>query len=153
MVYDRLLDGPGAALWRAANLWQRREREALASHGLTPVQFLLLAGIGELQAAGPVTQVALAGHCGADVMMVSQVLRQMERSGLARREGHPADSRARVLTLTGQGRRALERATPAVAEAQRMFFGILGADAEAFTGALGLLAGQKPRRRVAAQRP
>ena len=152
MVYERLLDGPGAALWRCANLWQRREREALAPHGLTPVQFLLLAGIRELEAAGPATQVALARHCGADAMMVSQVLRQMERSGLAGRVRHGADARARVLSLTARGQRTLERAAAAVADAQRVFFGVLGPDAEAFTGALGLLVGQKPRRRVAAQR-
>lgn len=152
MVYERLLDGPGAALWRAVNLWQRREREALSPLGLTPVQVLLLAGLRELGAETPVTQVALAGHCGANVMMVSQVLREMERSGLVRRLPHRADSRARVLSLTDRGRQASDRAAVAVAEAQRAFFGVLGGDAEAFTGALSRLAGRKPRRRVAANR-
>lgn len=150
MLYDRVTDGPGAALWRAGNLWQRREREALQRHGLTPVQFLLLAGLDELSAAAPVTQVTLARHCGADVMMVSQVLRELERMQLLARASHPRDARAKRLSFTARGRRRLAAATQSAKEAQRRFFHALGGDAEAFTGALRLLVGDKPRRRVSA---
>ncbi len=49
-------------------------------------------------------------------------------------------------------RDVLDHAGFGVAAAQAAFFGALGADAQAFAGALGLLAGEKPRRRVAAGR-
>lgn len=152
MIHERIVDGPGAALWRAANAWQRRAREALEPHGLTPVQYLLLAALGELEGKGPTTQVALARHCATDPMMVSQVVRELESAGLAARFRHAGDARARVLSLTGAGRRRLDAATPAIVEAQRKFFQVLGGDAEAFAGALGVLVGVRPRRRVAAGR-
>jgi DNA-binding MarR family transcriptional regulator len=142
--------GPGAALWRAANLWRRRQRAALEGFGVTPSQFLLLQGLAGHAARHAVTQAALAQHCGADVMMTSQLVRELERMGLVRREAHPSDSRAMALGLTDRGRRRLDRASPALAAAEQAYFGALGADVEAFTGALRLLGGEKPRRRVGA---
>jgi len=142
--------GSGAALWRAANLWRRRQRAALKGASLTPSQFLLLQGLAERGDRQVVTQAALAQHCGADVMMTSQLVRQLERLGLVRRDAHPSDSRAMAIGLTDRGRQRLHRAAPAMAAAERAFFGALGADAEAFAGALRLLGGEKPRRRVGA---
>jgi len=142
--------GPGAALWRAANLWRRQQRVALQESGLTPSQFLLLQGLADRAARQAVTQAALAQHCGADVMMTSQLLRELERMKLVRREAHPSDSRAVALGLTDRGRQRLDRASPAVTAAEQAFFAALGADADAFAGALRLLGGEKPRRRVGA---
>ena len=142
--------GPGAALWRTANLWRRRQRAALKGAGLTPSQFLLLQGLAERGDRQAVTQAALAQHCGADVMMTSQLLRELERMKLVRREAHPSDSRAVALGLTDRGRQRLDRASPAVTAAEQAFFAALGADADAFAGALRLLGGEKPRRRVGA---
>lgn len=143
--------GPGAALWRAANLWRRRQRAALEGFGVTPSQFLLLQGLAEHAARHVVTQAALAQRCGADVMMTSQLVRDLERMNLVRREAHPTDSRAVALGLTARGRQCVDRASPAVAAAEQAFFGALGADLEAFAGALRLLGGEKPRRRVGAR--
>ena len=146
-----LAGGPGAALWRAGNLWQRRQKAALDSFGLTPVQFLLLTGLAELSGRDrPVTQALLSRRCGADAMMVSQVLRQLERNGLVRRDTHPGDSRAFALVLSAEGRALAHRAAPAVERAETAFFAALRHDAEAFAVALRLLAGEKPRRRVQA---
>ena len=142
--------GPGAALWRAANLWRRQQRAALQGAGLTPSQFLLLQGLADQPGRPAVTQSALAHHCGADAMMTSQLVRELERMGLVRRADHPSDSRAVALGLTDRGRQCLDRASPAMAAAEQAFFGALGTDVAAFTGALRLLAGEKPRRRVGA---
>ncbi len=142
--------GAGAALWRAANLWRRHQRTALRGAGLTPSQFLLLQGLAERSARQAVTQAALAQHCGADVMMTSQLVRALHRKGLLRRAPHPTDSRAIALGLTDRGRRCLAQALPAVAAAEHAFFGALGTDVEAFAGALRLLGGEKPRRRIGA---
>lgn len=145
--------GAGAALWRAGNIWRRRQNAALRPCGLSPVQYLLLAGIVDLSGRnGPVTQATLARHCGADAMMTSQVTRALERAGLVRRDANEADARAFALAPTAQGRKLAGRAAPAMARAEADFFAALGPDAEAFAGALQLLAGEKPRRRVPAAR-
>jgi DNA-binding MarR family transcriptional regulator len=142
--------GAGAALWRAANRWQRLQREQLEPFRLTPVQFLLLSGLDELSERAPVTQADLAVHCGVDGMTTSQQVRELERKRLVRRDPHARDGRAMTIAPTRQGRQLLNRASPAVAEAEKAFFGALGPDAEAFAVALRLLAGEKPRHRVAA---
>ncbi len=146
-----LTGGPGAALWRASNMWRRRQKAVLDPLGLTPVQFLLLSGLAELSRRDrPVTQADLARRCGADAMMVSQVVRQLERAGLVRRESHPGDSRAFALLLSAPGGVLVKRAAPDVVRAEAAFFAPLRQDAEAFAGALRLLTGEKPRRRVKA---
>jgi DNA-binding MarR family transcriptional regulator len=144
--------GPGAALWRAANRWQRVQRDLLEPFGLTPVQYLLLSGLDGLADRGPVTQAGLALHCGVDEMTTSQQVREMEKKNMMRRDPHAHDRRAVSIAPTRQGRQLLSRASPAVAEAEIAFFGVLGADAEPFAVALGLLTGEKPRHRVAALR-
>jgi len=142
--------GPGAALWRAANRWQRVQRELLEPFGLTPVQCLLLSGLDDLTDRGPVTQADLSTHCGVDGMTTSQQIRELERNNLVRRRPHARDRRAVSLALTAQGGKLLHRVSAPLAETERAFFGVLGADADAFSVALGLLTGEKPRRRVAA---
>ena len=142
--------GPGAALWRAANRWQRLQRDLLEPFGLTPVQFLLLSGLDQLASRGQVTQAGLAVHCGVDGMTTSQQIREMEQNKLVRRGPHAHDRRAVSISPTRQGRQLLDRASPAIAEAEQAFFGALGPDAAAFAVALGLLVGEKPRHRVAA---
>lgn len=142
--------GPGAALWRAANLWQRRQRELLDPFRLTPVQYLLLSGLDGLPDRKQVTQAVLAVHCGVDGMTTSQQIRELEQKKLVRRDPHAHDRRAVAIALTRQGRQLLNRASPAMTGAEKAFFSALGSDAEAFAVALGLLAGEKPRRRVAA---
>lgn len=142
--------GPGAALWRASNRWQRLQRDLLEPFRLTPVQYLLLSGLDGMSDRKQVTQADLAVHCGVDGMTTSQQIREMEQKKLVRRGPHAHDRRAVAISPTRQGRQLLNRASPALAEAEKAFFGALGPDAEAFAVALGLLIGEKPRRRVAA---
>src|SRR5919199_6178960 len=93
---------PGFLLWQAANRWQQRQRAALAAVGLTPVQFILLAGVATLAEddTPPLTQARVARHARTDAMMTSQVLRALERRKLVRRVAHPTDTRARLLRPT-----------------------------------------------------
>ena len=144
----------GYLLWHVVNLWQRRQKEALAPFDLTPVQYLLLAGLTALKAseAQPVSQSTLARHCRTDPMMTSQVLRALERSGLVARRLATGDGRAVGVGLTGKGRRRQHEAAPAVAEVERGFFAALGPDGPAFGDALTILSGGRPRRRVRAVR-
>ncbi len=144
----------GYLLWHVVNLWQRRQKEALAPFDLTPVQYLLVSGLAELDASArrPVTQSTLAQHCRTDPMMTSQVLRVLERSGLVERRQDPEDGRAVGVALTDKGREREYDARSAVAEVERGFFAALGEDVPAFGDALTILSGRRPRRRVRAVR-
>jgi DNA-binding MarR family transcriptional regulator len=114
---------PGFLLWRATLAWQRRMRAALAPHGLTHVQFVLLASTWWLADQGQApTQQGLAAHAGTDPMMTSQVLRRLEDRGLVTRQPDPEDARARRLGLSDAGRRLLAGALADVERADLDFF-------------------------------
>jgi DNA-binding MarR family transcriptional regulator len=116
-------DSPGFLLWHATLRWQRAMRAALAPHGLTHVQFVLLASawwLGE-QGERP-SQRRLAEHAGTDAMMTSQVVRALERDGLVDRVRDPADSRSVLVTVTDAGRTRLRSALADVEAADAGFF-------------------------------
>ena len=139
-AYDAADASPGLLLWRVTNRWQAAIRAALKPHGLTHVQFVLLASLTGLDAEGPVTQKQLAGHAATDPMMTSQVLRALEQRGLLERRPHPSDGRARALAVTPVGAALANAAVVAVEECDRTFFARLGDAKGAFVRALGELA-------------
>jgi len=116
-------ESPGLLLWQVTNRWQQAQRAALKPFDLTHVQFVLLASLTWLDAAGPVTQRALADHAATDPMMTSQVLRALEARKLVRRAPHPDDSRARAVSVTPAGAELANRANVAVEACDRTFFG------------------------------
>lgn len=143
----------GYLLWQAVNRWQRVQKQALAPFDLTPVQFLLLSGARELGAAGePPTQAVLARHCRTDPMMTSQVLRALEKERLVARHAHDGDGRAMVVEVTVSGQSIVVAAIEAVDRAEEEFFAALGPNVSAFSDALTLLTGERPRHRVRAGR-
>ncbi|MEM9683524.1 MAG: MarR family transcriptional regulator [Pseudomonadota bacterium] len=154
MERDAPAQTTGYLLWQVVNQWQRRQKRILRPFGLTPVQYLLLAGLNDLQEADgtPVTQVELARYCRTDPMMTSQVLRALETHGFVARRAHDGDARAIALRITDDGRKLVRRAVDTVAESDEAFFAALGTDIPAFGDALSLLIGEKPRRRVPAGR-
>ncbi len=116
-------DSPGFLLWHATLRWQRAMRAALAPHGLTHVQFVLLASawwLGE-QGEQP-AQRRLAEHAGTDAMMTSQVVRALEREGLVERLRDPSDARTVRVTVTPAGRTRLQGALADVEAADVAFF-------------------------------
>jgi DNA-binding MarR family transcriptional regulator len=116
-------ESPGLLLWQVTNRWQQAQRATLKPFDLTHVQFVLLASLTWLDAAGPVTQRALADHAATDPMMTSQVLRTLEARNLVQRAPHPDDSRARAVSLTPAGVKLANRANVAVETCDRTFFG------------------------------
>ena len=113
---------PGLALWRVTNAWQRTIRAALVPHGLTHVQYVLLASLTWMDRSSQVTQRDLAAHAGTDVMMTSQVLRALEAKGYVRREPHPTDGRAVSLVPTAEGIALANSATADVEAADASYF-------------------------------
>ncbi|NUP49110.1 MAG: MarR family transcriptional regulator [Catenulispora sp.] len=129
-------ESPGFLLWQVTNRWQAAIRASLKPHGLTHVQFVLLAALTWLGTEGPVTQKALADHAATDPMMTSQVLRALEVRGLVERHPHPQDKRARALVVTAEGRQLANQAVADVEACDAAFFARLGPEVGGFAAAL-----------------
>jgi MarR family transcriptional regulator, lower aerobic nicotinate degradation pathway regulator len=107
------------------------------AHGLTPVQFAALQGIA---AAPGVDQRTLARSIGLDTSTTGGVVDRLEARGLLERKVSPEDRRARLLSLTAEGRRLLAAATPDMLRAQqRMLEPLPPAQRAAFMAALRTL--------------
>lgn len=92
---------------RAAYLALHRETNAcFATDGVTADQFVLLSALADADA---VTQQDLVRRLSSDPNTVRAMLLLLEARGLVARESHPADGRARCVTLTAKGRRAFKR--------------------------------------------
>lgn len=140
--FDSASQSPGLALWHATNRWQALMRATLKPHGLTHVQYVLLAHLTWITQEEPdrqLTQSDLAAFAATDVMMTSQVLRTLEREGLVVRLSHPDDRRARIVTVTDAGARLARAATTDVERADQEFFAQLD-DLVGFSGRLLKLA-------------
>jgi DNA-binding MarR family transcriptional regulator len=92
---------------RAAYLALHRQTNACwAKDGVTADQFVLLAALAEADA---VTQQDLVRRVGSDPSTVRAMLLLLEGRGLIARERHPADGRARCVTLTAKGRQVFKQ--------------------------------------------
>jgi MarR family transcriptional regulator, transcriptional regulator for hemolysin len=91
-------------LWRASHT---RVAEALQSIGLTPALFGLLNVLGARD-EGTIQQ-ELGALMGIDPSTMVSLIDQLESAGLAKRRPCPRDRRAREVSITPKGRRALER--------------------------------------------
>ena len=141
----------GFSIWHVVNLWQKIQKDALSPFEMTPVQFLLIAGLAELgENNRSIKQSTLAQHCRTDAMMTSQVIRTLEKRGLVMRTQHKKDGRAIAVQLTEFGQNQFAAAMPAVSQADAQFFIGLGDRVDEFTDVLAMLAGEKRRRRVKA---
>lgn len=118
-------DSPGLTLWQVTNRWQAVMRTALAPHGLTHVQYVLLASLVWMRAQDPerpISQAELAEWAATDVMMTSQVVRALESKGFVERSRHPVDGRAVALRPTVEGTARARAATRDVESADAGFF-------------------------------
>lgn len=92
---------------RTAYLALHRETNAcFATAGVTADQFVLLSALADTDS---VTQQDLVRRLSSDPNTVRAMLLLLEARGLVARESHPADGRARCVTLTAKGRRAFKR--------------------------------------------
>jgi DNA-binding MarR family transcriptional regulator len=91
-------------IWRACHT---RTAEALASIGLTPALFGVLNVLGARDGA---IQQQLSSDMGIDPSTMVSLIDELESNGLAARRRHPKDRRAWEVTITPEGRQALERA-------------------------------------------
>src|SRR5215470_6661411 len=95
------------ALRRAYLALHRETDSALAQIGMTANQFVLMAALAE---SDTVTQQELAHRTDSDANTVRAMLVLLERKGWINRAANPSDLRARTVTLTSDGEKALEEA-------------------------------------------
>ena len=92
---------------RAAYLaLHRQTNDCFAKNGVTADQFVMLSALAD---ADSVTQQDLVRRVGSDPSTVRAILVLLEGRGLVARERHPADGRARCVTLTPKGRRVFRK--------------------------------------------
>jgi DNA-binding MarR family transcriptional regulator len=107
---------PAALARRFAQICVAVVAEALEGEDLTPLQFAVLANLGD---NSDVDQNGLAVRLGVDRNTASILVEQLERRGLVDRRVNGADRRARLLRLTPGGHRLHERLRPAMRAGQR----------------------------------
>lgn len=126
-------ESPGYLLGQVTLLWQRKQKKVLDPLNLTQTQFVLLAALGWLSRENDnVTQVDIANQGNADRMMVSKVLRTLEEKGFITRQEHQSDTRAKVIKLTNEGAKVLQKALTAVENADIAFFSVLEKELSTF---------------------
>ncbi len=92
---------------RAAYLaLHRQTNDCFAEDGVTADQFVLLSALADADSG---TQQELVRRVGSDPSTVRAMLVLLEGRGLVAREHHPADGRARCVTLTVKGRRVFKK--------------------------------------------
>ena len=105
---------------RAARVLSASYEAAFCDLGLTAGQFSTLIAVS---VAGSESVSTLADELGMDRTTLSRALGPLRRRGLVRDCRHSEDSRRRLVTLTEEGRRVLEKAIPrweaAQAEAEK----------------------------------
>jgi DNA-binding MarR family transcriptional regulator len=108
-------------LWRASHT---RVAAALESIGLTPALFGLLNLVGSLEGAN---QQELGTAMGVDPSTMVALVDELEAKGLAQRQPHPTDRRARAVALTAKGRRLRDRSRELASQVEDEVLGGLSA--------------------------
>ncbi|WP_433211230.1 MarR family winged helix-turn-helix transcriptional regulator [Dactylosporangium sp. CS-047395] len=105
-----------AAVWRAmlALVHERHDRRKEVSEALD-LSFVRIKALRRL-AGSPMTMRELAARLSTDAPYTTLVVDDLERRGLVRREPHPSDRRAKLVTATDLGLREARRAEDILAE-------------------------------------
>lgn len=113
-----------AKLRRSARIISSLYDEALAPSGFTVAQFSLLR---MLQRAGPATLTEFAEATGYDRTTLNRTLRPLEQAGYVQSSGGK-DQRARIVSVTPEGRTAMRKGQPLWEQAQKRIEDALGDD-------------------------
>ncbi|WP_439444147.1 MarR family winged helix-turn-helix transcriptional regulator [Listeria aquatica] len=120
-------DSIGLSFIKVYNLWHKLIKDQLKRIELTHPQFIVLASLGYLsQKAEEVNQIDIAKKSDIDVMTVSTIVRNLEKSGLVNRRNSITDTRAKSILLTEIGHKKLSEALPIVEKIDHDFFASLG---------------------------
>jgi DNA-binding MarR family transcriptional regulator len=113
----------GFLMWQVVNLLKRDLNSKLAAFGITHLQFQILSAIAWLTRKGEAaTQIELAKFSKIDAMMISQVIKLLEKKNLVIRKQHESDSRAKAIFLSESGYKLLNKAIEIVDESSQENF-------------------------------
>lgn len=119
------------------------ELPVLRRHGVSMWGYVVLNALGEEPLR---TQAALAQSIGADKTRIIDVLDDLQRQELILREPDPADRRARLLSLTPEGRQMRESIRTAIQEREeQLLAGLPAVDRQGFLRALETLSALAPQ--------
>ncbi len=114
----------GYLLAQTAHRWRSNVARVLKPHELTPPQFFMLMAVYHQQIVkrNRPTQKLAAQRAALDINVASQVTKTLVIRGLVKRQPHPDDSRAYLLSLTRQGITLAQRSSLAVRQRNAEFF-------------------------------
>lgn len=118
MTYN-LKTSPSHLLHRAQQIAANKSASALAAAGITLRQFSVLAA---LSGNDGVSQSDLVNATGIDRSTLADMVARMEKAGLIKRVASKTDKRAKVVSLMAKGKKAYEKALPAVEKADAAIF-------------------------------
>ena len=141
--YSTTNESPGYLLWTVHMFWQRKIKNELDKIGLTHAQFVLLSVLAMLSKSKKViTQTDIANHSKTDRMMVSKVLRTLEKKQYIIRTGSIHDTRIRIISLTENGTEIYQKSINIVEAVDTKFFSILNNDLQIFLKCMNTLSNQ-----------
>ena len=116
-------DSPGFLLWQVTAEWQRKIKVAIQPLGITHPQFVICALLlwFKENKISP-TQVTLIEKSKLDKMTVSTSLKKLSDKNLIQREESPSDTRAKLASLTPQGKRLIKKAITIVENIDNLYF-------------------------------
>ena len=125
------------------------EIEVLSGHGLSMWAYIVLLSLSE----EPIrSQAALADAIKADRTRIIDVLDDLQDRDLISRRPDPADRRARLLSLTDDGRRLRDAAQASIQAREERLLSVLDTDTRAaFLGALQRLSSPSALTRLRAE--
>lgn len=120
----RLSQSPSHLLRRAEQFAADLFAKSELNDGVTLRQTVLMAAIGESEGA---SQSDLVRTTGVDRSTLAEMMARMEKRGLIARAAAADDGRAKSVRLTGEGRRRLAAALPAIRAVDRALLAALPA--------------------------
>lgn len=122
LVQSTLMDTPGYLLSQSGRLIRERLADALRPVGLVPQQLTILK---LLSASEPMTQQAIGARCNLDKTTITELIDSLEQRGYVKRQVSPKDRRSKEVSITGSGRRVLNRALKLAQEADEQFISLM----------------------------
>lgn len=122
--FDRPESSPGFLLWQTTMIWQRQIKKALEIHEISHAQFVIMATLLWFEAHNyDTTQTLIINWSKLDKMTVSKSLKKLVIMGLVNRIEHEADTRAKKVSLTKEGKKLVHKLVPIIEKIDENFFG------------------------------
>lgn len=115
-------ESPGFLLWKAANLLQKAHITVLRPLKITPAQFSVMTCLVHLSETGLVTPSQVANHAGLDKMMVSDLVKTLEKKKWITTRPNPNDGRSFLIEPTDNGVALTNKAVKCIEEIDEAFF-------------------------------